>query len=163
MHGINQQFDYDLAVVGGGSAGYAAARPPRCQGFAPRLTSCHDNLIHRRSDFQGCPLWHRSQPGRSAQCDFGKSVGKRHRATRPQPRTPVCERGCGLLSCFPLGERSRGCCHDQAKTPRPPGTRRCYASREIPIGGYRLENWKRLRAPGWPDFLRSFIRGSRVR
>ena len=27
----------------------------------------------------------------------------------------------------------------------------------------RLENWKRLRAPGWPGFLRSFSRGSRVR
>jgi hypothetical protein len=27
---------------------------------------------------------------------------------------------------------------------------------------YRLENWNRLRAPGCPDFLRSFIRGSRV-
>jgi pyruvate/2-oxoglutarate dehydrogenase complex dihydrolipoamide dehydrogenase (E3) component len=26
MHGLNQQFDYDLAVLGGGSAGYAAAR-----------------------------------------------------------------------------------------------------------------------------------------
>lgn len=26
----------------------------------------------------------------------------------------------------------------------------------------RLENWNRLRAPGWPDFLRSFIRESRV-
>jgi pyruvate/2-oxoglutarate dehydrogenase complex dihydrolipoamide dehydrogenase (E3) component len=26
MHGLNQQFDYDLAVVCGGSAGYAAAR-----------------------------------------------------------------------------------------------------------------------------------------
>ena len=26
----------------------------------------------------------------------------------------------------------------------------------------RLENWKRLRAPGWPDFLRSFMRRSRV-
>jgi hypothetical protein len=33
MHGINQQFDYDLAVVGGGSAGYAAARPPPLPGF----------------------------------------------------------------------------------------------------------------------------------
>ena len=27
----------------------------------------------------------------------------------------------------------------------------------------RLENWKRLRAPGRPGFLRSFMRGSRVR
>ena len=27
---------------------------------------------------------------------------------------------------------------------------------------YRFENWNRLRAPGWPDFLRSFMRGSRV-
>ena len=27
---------------------------------------------------------------------------------------------------------------------------------------YRFENWKRLRAPGWPDFFRSFIRGSRL-
>jgi hypothetical protein len=27
---------------------------------------------------------------------------------------------------------------------------------------YRLENWNRLRAPGCPDFLRSFILGSRV-
>lgn len=26
---------------------------------------------------------------------------------------------------------------------------------------YRLENWKRFRAPGWPDFFRSFMRGSR--
>src|SRR3984885_9555829 len=28
---------------------------------------------------------------------------------------------------------------------------------------YRFENWNRLRAPGWPDFFRSFILGSRVR
>src|SRR5260370_21712985 len=28
---------------------------------------------------------------------------------------------------------------------------------------YRFENWNRLRAPGWPDFLRSLILGSRVR
>src|SRR5690554_6743920 len=28
---------------------------------------------------------------------------------------------------------------------------------------YRLENWKRLRAPLRPYFLRSFLRGSRVR
>ena len=27
----------------------------------------------------------------------------------------------------------------------------------------RFEYWKRLRAPGWPYFLRSFMRGSRVR
>lgn len=27
----------------------------------------------------------------------------------------------------------------------------------------RLENWKRLRAPGWPYFLRSFSRASRVK
>jgi len=27
---------------------------------------------------------------------------------------------------------------------------------------YRFENWKRLRAPFWPYFLRSFARGSRV-
>src|ERR1039457_4853376 len=27
----------------------------------------------------------------------------------------------------------------------------------------RFENWKRLRAPGWPYFLRSRARGSRVR
>src|SRR2546430_1867311 len=27
----------------------------------------------------------------------------------------------------------------------------------------RFENWKRLRAPGWPAFLRSFSRGSRFR
>src|SRR6266436_2215025 len=27
---------------------------------------------------------------------------------------------------------------------------------------YRLENWNRLRAPGCPDFFRSFILGSRV-
>gem|GEM_PF-4592516 len=40
---------------------------------------------------------------------------------------------------------------------------------EIPLereeGGanQRFENWKRLRAPGWPGFLRSFFLGSRVR
>src|SRR5256886_14683579 len=28
-------------------------------------------------------------------------------------------------------------------------------------GYYRFENWKRFRAPGCPDFFRSFIRGSR--
>lgn len=28
---------------------------------------------------------------------------------------------------------------------------------------YRLENWKRFRAPGCPYFLRSLLRGSRVR
>mgnify|MGYP003598032097 CR=1 FL=1 len=27
----------------------------------------------------------------------------------------------------------------------------------------RFEYWKRLRAPGWPGFLRSFLRASRVR
>jgi hypothetical protein len=26
---------------------------------------------------------------------------------------------------------------------------------------YRFENWKRFRAPGCPDFFRSFMRGSR--
>ena len=29
------------------------------------------------------------------------------------------------------------------------------------IGDYRFENWNRFRAPGCPDFFRSFIRGSR--
>jgi hypothetical protein len=29
-------------------------------------------------------------------------------------------------------------------------------------GSYRFENWKRARAPRWPYFLRSFLRGSRV-
>src|SRR5262249_13833015 len=38
--------------------------------------------------------------------------------------------------------------------------------RRSPLAGpqlYLLENWKRLRAPGCPYFLRSFMRGSRVR
>ena len=44
-----------------------------------------------------------------------------------------------------------GCWTEQA--PRP-----CSAA-----GGQRLEYWNRLRAPGWPYFLRSFLRASRVR
>ncbi len=36
------------------------------------------------------------------------------------------------------------------------------AGRSGRLGGQRLENWKRLRAPGRPYFLRSTARASRV-
>src|SRR5664279_1866617 len=45
-----------------------------------------------------------------------------------------------------------------------PGVPPCPADKGgAPTDFYRFENWKRLRAPFWPYFLRSFMRASRVR
>src|SRR6516162_4239336 len=44
-----------------------------------------------------------------------------------------------------------------------PLTRASRATKVAASLGYRLLYWNRLRAPGWPYFLRSRIRGSRVK
>src|SRR5262245_4622638 len=129
-----------------GQIDHAAARVAQ-----PRDCSRRRRVRQRREREFDAPCERRGVDGVEAQVEA--PAQRRKHVAHLAPRA-LFGGHCGDLE---LGMPQQNAEELEARVPAGPDDRHLHRE------AYRLENWKRARAPLWPYFLRSFLRASRVR